>query len=123
MAARGGGTRPGPEKVPLLGEARDGLSALQAGDTSDRDDVLVALADAAARFDIPLPAFAELIDGCAADVRGVSYETSDDLLHYCRCLAAPTGRLSLGVLGTRHPSHAVPMAAAARRAPHPTNHL
>ncbi len=72
--------------------------------------MLVALADAAARFDIPLAAFGELIDGCAADVRGVSYQTFDDLLHYCRCVAGSIGRLSLGVFGTSDPQQAVPLA-------------
>ena len=106
----GDGTLPAPEKLTLLEEARGGLSALQAGDVDDGDEVLVALADAAARFDIPLPAFGELIDGCAADVRGVSYATFDDLLHYCRCVAGSIGRLSLGVFGTSDPQQAVPLA-------------
>jgi len=106
----GDGTLPAPEKLTLLEEARGGLSALQAGDVDDGDAVLVALADAAARFDIPLPAFGELIDGCAADVRGVSYATFDDLLHYCRCVAGSIGRLSLGVFGTSDPQQAVPLA-------------
>jgi len=106
----GDGTLPAPEKLTLLEEARDGLSALQAGEVDDGDEVLVALADAAARFDIPLPAFGELIDGCAADVRGVSYATFDDLLHYCRCVAGSIGRLSLGVFGTSDPEQAVPLA-------------
>ena len=106
----GDGTLPAPEKLTLLEEARGGLSALQAGDVDDGDEVLVALADAAARFDIPLPAFGELIDGCAADVRGVSYATFDDLLHYCRCVAGSIGRLSLGVFGTSDPRQAAPLA-------------
>ena len=106
----GDGTLPAPEKLTLLEDARDGLAALQAGDADDGDEVLVALADAAARFDIPLPAFGELIDGCAADVRGVSYATFDDLLHYCRCVAGSIGRLSLGVFGTSEPEQAVPLA-------------
>ena len=106
----GDGTLPAPEKLTLLEVARDGLSALQAGEVDDGDEVLVALADAAARFDIPLPAFGELIDGCAADVRGVSYATFDDLLHYCRCVAGSIGRLSLGVFGTSDPQHAAPLA-------------
>jgi len=70
----------------------------------------VALADAATRFDIPLAAFGELIDGCADDVRGVTYRTFDDLLHYCRCVAGSIGRLSLGVFGTTDPDTAVPLA-------------
>src|SRR5262249_39188595 len=65
------------------------------GSAPDGDLVLVALADAAGRFDIPLAAFGELIDGCEADVRGTTYRTFDDLLQYCRCVAGSIGRLSL----------------------------
>jgi 15-cis-phytoene synthase len=106
----GDGTLPAPEKLVKLEEARAGLSALIAGGADDGDDVLVALADAAAKFDVPLAAFGELIDGCAADVRGVTYRTFDDLLHYCRCVAGSIGRLSLGVFGTTDPEEAVPLA-------------
>jgi 15-cis-phytoene synthase len=106
----GDGTLPAPEKLTMLEEARSGLSTLMAGDVPGGDEVLVALADAAARFDIPLAAFGELIDGCAADVRGVGYATFDDLLHYCRCVAGSIGRLSLGVFGTGDPRRAAPLA-------------
>ena len=106
----GDGTLPAPEKLAALEEARAGVSALIAGGADDRDPVLMALADAARRFDIPLAAFAELIDGCADDVRGVTYATFDDLLHYCRCVAGSIGRLSLGVFGTGDPGTAVPLA-------------
>ena len=106
----GDGTLPAPEKLVKLEEARAGLSALIAGGADDGDDVLVALTDAATNFDIPLAAFGELIDGCAADVRGVTYRTFDDLLHYCRCVAGSVGRLSLGVFGTTDPEEAVPLA-------------
>jgi 15-cis-phytoene synthase len=107
----GDGTLPAPEKLAALEEARAALSGLMAGDPRDAgDQVLVALADAANRFDIPLAAFGELIDGCAADVRGVSYATFDDLLHYCRCVAGSIGRLSLGVFGTSNPQQAAPLA-------------
>jgi 15-cis-phytoene synthase len=107
----GDGTLPAPEKLAALEEARAALSGLLAGGPQDAgDQVLVALADAATRFDIPLAAFGELIDGCAADVRGVTYQTFDDLLHYCRCVAGSIGRLSLGVFGTTDPQQAVPLA-------------
>ncbi|TMR39765.1 presqualene diphosphate synthase HpnD [Actinomadura geliboluensis] len=76
------------------------------------DPVLVALSDAARRYPIPLEAFGELIDGCEADVRGASYDTFDDLLWYCRCVAGAVGRLSLGVFGTSDPDTAVPRADA-----------
>ena len=78
----------------------------------DGDLVLMALKDAAGRFDIPLAAFGELIDGCEADVRGTTYRTFDDLLHYCRCVAGSIGRLSLGVFGTADVATAVPLADA-----------
>jgi 15-cis-phytoene synthase len=107
----GDGTLPAPEKLAALEEARAALSGLMAGGPRDAgDEVLVALADAADRFDIPLAAFGELIDGCAADVRGVTYATFDELLHYCRCVAGSIGRLSLGVFGTSDPRRAAPLA-------------
>jgi 15-cis-phytoene synthase len=106
----GDGTLPAPEKLAALDEARAALRRLMAGSVDDGDDVLVALADAAARFGLPLAAFGELIDGCADDVRGVTYLTFDDLLHYCRCVAGSIGRLSLGVFGTADPATAVPLA-------------
>jgi 15-cis-phytoene synthase len=108
----GDGTLPAPEKLVKLDEARAALSALIAGGPDERDDVLVALADAATRFDIPLAAFGELIDGCEADVRGTTYRTFDDLLHYCRCVAGSIGRLSLGVFGTADVATAAPLADA-----------
>jgi squalene synthase HpnD len=67
------------------------------------DPVLVALADAGTRFPVPLAAFGELIDGCLADVNQATYETFDDLLWYCRCVAGSIGRLSLGIYGAADP--------------------
>jgi phytoene synthase len=107
----GDGDLPAPDKLAALAQARASLAALGGGG-ADGDPVLVALADAASRFDIPLAAFGELIEGCEADVRGVSYQTFDDLLYYCRCVAGSIGRLSLGVFGTDDPAAAVPLADA-----------
>ena len=89
-----------------------GVNGRPPGDGAAGDLVLVALADAANRFDIPLAAFGELIDGCEADVRGTTYRTFDDLLHYCRCVAGSIGRLSLGVFGTADVATAAPLADA-----------
>jgi len=66
----------------------------------DNDPVLAALIDTGKRFPVPLEAFEELIDGCLADVNQAKYETFDDLLYYCRCVAGSIGRLSLGIYGT-----------------------
>jgi 15-cis-phytoene synthase len=106
----GDGDLPAPDKLAALAQARASLAALGSG--GDGDPVLVALADAGSRFDIPLAAFGELIEGCEADVRGVTYQTFDDLLYYCRCVAGSIGRLSLGVFGTADSATAVPLADA-----------
>ena len=103
----GNGGLPGKSVVPG-GSGQPGEN----GQPPAGDLVLVALADAANRFDIPLAAFGELIDGCEADVRGTTYRTFDDLLHYCRCVAGSIGRLSLGVFGTTDVATAAPLADA-----------
>jgi 15-cis-phytoene synthase len=127
----GDGDLPPPAKLAALADARASVTALSAGrhppggngspprenggppgHGAADDLVLVALADAADRFDIPLAAFGELIDGCEADVRGTTYRTFDDLLHYCRCVAGSIGRLSLGVFGAADVATAAPLADA-----------
>jgi phytoene synthase len=109
----GGNGQPGENGQPgKNGQPRDGGLPRQNGRPPAGDLVLVALADAANRFDIPLAAFGELIDGCEADVRGTTYRTFDDLLHYCRCVAGSIGRLSLGVFGTADVATAAPLADA-----------
>src|SRR5215469_9870685 len=130
----GDGDLPKPAKLAALAQARASVTGLAipahapagsdgpSGGSDGRpgadspppggDLVLVALADAAGRFDIPLAAFGELIDGCEADVRGTTYRTFDDLLHYCRCVAGSIGRLSLGVFGTDDVATAAPLADA-----------
>ena len=92
----GDGDEPRGDRLARLGVARAALHDLPA---HPQDPVLVALADSARRFPIPLGAFDELIDGCEADVRGTDYATQDELIHYCRCVAGSIGRLSLGVYG------------------------
>jgi phytoene synthase len=90
----GDGTLPVEDKVRLLAEARAGST--DPGEHLD-DQVLLALDDAARRLPIPLAAFGELVDGCEMDVTGRHYDTLDELVEYCRCVAGSIGRLSLGV--------------------------
>jgi 15-cis-phytoene synthase len=93
---------PAEEKIAALEQARSAVLDLSEHGSPDPDDpVLVALADTARNFPVPMAAFGELIDGCVADVRGTSYETFEDLHHYCRCVAGSIGRLSLGIFGTK----------------------
>jgi phytoene synthase len=96
----GDGDLPTGEKVTALAGLRRELAALD----SSIDPALVAVADAARRYPIPLGAFGELIDGVEMDVVGRRYATFDDLEAYCRCVAGAVGRLCLGVFGSRpHP--------------------
>jgi 15-cis-phytoene synthase len=121
----GDGTLPAADKIAALNVARASVRQLAGGDAAavrasagggageggaGEDLVLVALADAASRFPIPVAAFGELIDGCEADVRGVSYGSFADLEHYCRCVAGSIGRLSLGVFGSPDLAVATPLA-------------
>jgi phytoene synthase len=103
----GDGTLPAAEKLRLLDDARRDIKAI-GGPTSD--PVLLALGDAASRLPIPMPAFLELVEGCELDVRGATYETFPDLLHYCRCVAGSIGRLSTGVFEASDPVAADPLA-------------
>ncbi len=109
----GDGTMPAQEKITALEQARRQVLDLSLRDHPDPaspgDPVLLALADTGRNFPVPMEAFGELIDGCVADVRGTSYQTFEDLLHYCRCVAGSVGRLSLGIFGTS--------SGAARRDP------
>jgi len=91
-------TMPAEEKIAALEEARQAVLDLTR--PHQDDPVLLALADVERNFPVPMQAFGELIDGCVADVRGTSYQTFEDLLHYCRCVAGSIGRLSLGIFGT-----------------------
>ncbi|MCV7123756.1 presqualene diphosphate synthase HpnD [Mycobacterium lacus] len=68
------------------------------------DPVLLAVADAARRFPVPIATVGELIDGVRMDVDGVSYRTFDELVVYCRRVAGTIGRLCLSVFGPVGPA-------------------
>jgi phytoene synthase len=96
----GDGSAPPDQKLIELAQVRDRLHSIS---SETEDPVLVALAAATRRYQLPLAAFDELIDGCERDVRGTSYATFDDLVVYCRLVAGSIGRLSLAVFGTSDP--------------------
>ncbi|HVV13359.1 presqualene diphosphate synthase HpnD [Amycolatopsis sp.] len=99
----GDGDLPIEEKSTQLQDVRKSLAEL---DTTT-DPVLIAVADAAKRYPIPLGAFEELLDGVWMDIEGRHYGTFDDLTQYCRCVAGSIGRLCLGVFGSKpHPDAA-----------------
>jgi phytoene synthase len=115
------GTSPGgtDRKLMALGEIRASLSLLPRGPHArDRaavppgDPVLIALADTARRFDLPVSAFDELVEGCEWDLTGREYATFDDLVQYCRRVAGSIGRLSLSIYTCADPAAAEPLADA-----------
>jgi phytoene synthase len=108
----GDGTLPAADKLTALAQAREAVQGLAGGQQTTSDPVLIALDDASRRFPIPVEAFGEIVDGCVADVKGTSYATFDELLHYCRCVAGSVGRLSLGVFGADDQAGAAPLADA-----------
>ncbi len=113
----GDGELPAAEKLARLGTVRsqlrgvDGVSGALTPPAST-DPVMVAVADAARRRPIPVPAFEELVCGCEADVLGTRYNTFDGLVGYCRQVAGSVGRLSLGVFGASDLKRASPAADA-----------
>jgi len=84
--------------------------ALVADDPDGSDPVMVALADAHARFDLPLRALEDLIEGVRMDVEGATYESFEELLLYCRRVAGSIGRLCVAIFGSRDPRAAVALA-------------
>lgn len=93
----GDGADPRERKLASLRALRAELSQIELS----TDPVLVAVRDAARRYPVPMGAFDELIDGVEMDVVGRTYDTFEDLVGYCRCVAGTVGRLCLGVFGSR----------------------
>ena len=56
-----------------------------------------------AAFDLPRPAFEDVIDGVAMDLDTSRYETFDDLFEYCRRVASAVGLICIRVFGCRDP--------------------
>jgi 15-cis-phytoene synthase len=71
------------------------------GSGDGEDPVMVALADTQRRFALPGDALSELIEGVRMDVGGVTYESFEDLVVYCRRVAGAIGRASLTIFGLR----------------------
>jgi phytoene synthase len=101
----GDGTLAHEEKLRRLdGESR-ALVAIASGgpgiEDGEQDRVIVALSDAQRRFALPEGALEELIEGVRMDVLGVTYETFEELVEYCRRVAGAIGRVCLAIFGPR----------------------
>ena len=99
------GYLPRQGKLDALAEIRRQLERLP-----EADAVLVAVADAARRYPIPLDAFADLVAGAEMDVRGHDYATFADTELYGRRVAGSIGRLALGVFAARDREEGEPLA-------------
>ena len=77
---------------------------------SSSDPVVVALADAVVRYEIPASALTDLVDGGLMDVERRGYRTWDDLREYCRRVAGSVGVAGAAVYGPRDRAAATPRA-------------
>jgi phytoene synthase len=101
----GDGSLPAAEKLRLLDAESGALVDLEAGRAAQgngHDPVIAALEDARTHFPLPAGALGELIEGVRMDVEGISYETFEDLVLYCRRVAGAIGRVCLAIFGLRH---------------------
>ena len=102
----GDGTLAREDKLLRLDAQARVLAALPDGaeGSAASDPVMVALADAYARFDVPPDALQALIAGVRMDVEGVAYESFEDLVLYCRRVAGAIGRACLAIFALRDPA-------------------
>jgi 15-cis-phytoene synthase len=76
-------------------------------ESRDSDLVLVALADAVARYGIPRQALLDLVDGGLMDVDRTRYESWEELREYCRRVAGAVGVACAAVYGPSEPDEAM----------------
>jgi phytoene synthase len=84
-------------QLSALAQERSSLSALAAGSVGPGDPVMTALAHASERYRLPVDALELLVEGVELDVLGSEYQTFDELVRYCRCVAGSVGRLCLAI--------------------------
>jgi squalene synthase HpnC len=87
------------ESLRLLTWWRGELEGMYAGRV--RHPVFVALRDTAARHQLPIETFDDLIKAFEQDQTVTRYRDFEELFHYCRYSANPVGRLVLGLCGYR----------------------
>jgi squalene synthase HpnC len=87
------------ESLRLLAWWRGELQAMYAGRA--QHPVFVALKDTAARHELPIEPFDDLIKAFEQDQTITRYRNFDEVFHYCRYSANPVGRLVLGLCGYR----------------------
>ena len=84
-------------QLERLAQERAGLAAIAARTVTAGDPVITALAHAHDHYRLPLDALEVLVEGVELDVLGAEYQTFDELVRYCRCVAGSVGRLCLAI--------------------------
>jgi phytoene synthase len=99
---------PPEDRRARLEACRSAIEALPS--PADGDLVLAALADAVARFRIPVGTLVDLVDGGLMDAERARYETWDELREYCRRVAGAVGIACCAVYGPDSRGEAFPKA-------------
>ena len=86
-----------PRPLAALRSWRHALYDVYAG--TPRGPVMLAWADVLRRYAVPIQPALELLDGVEMDVRGVCYDTFEELRGYCYRVAGTVGLLMTPVLG------------------------
>jgi phytoene synthase len=84
-------------QLRALTHERELLAAVAAGEPTPSDPVMTALAHAQRYYGLPHDALERLVEGVEHDVKGSEYETFEELVWYCRCVAGTVGRLCVAI--------------------------
>ncbi|MDE3132593.1 MAG: squalene/phytoene synthase family protein [Acidobacteriota bacterium] len=84
-------------QLEQLASERRRLTMLTDGPVGAGDPVITALSHASAQYRLPLDALELLVEGVELDVLGAEYQSFDELVRYCRCVAGSVGRLCLAI--------------------------
>ena len=92
---------PGPEgRKAALGALRAELEEIYAG-SALREPALQAFQHTVQDRGIPKRYPEDLLDGMEMDVMGQRYETKEQLLHYCYCVAGSVGLMMCHIMGVK----------------------
>jgi phytoene synthase len=89
------------EKQEELQRCRDDLALAYGG--HPKGPIMLALIDAATRFDIPQEHFQAVVTGVEMDLTINRYQTFNDLREYCFHVAAVVGLVCVRIFGCAHP--------------------
>jgi phytoene synthase len=95
------------QKVAALDELQ---GRLHGSNGTEPTPMMVALADATQRFNLPVDAFDDLIAGVRTDIYPARFEDFDETVLYCRRVAGSIGRLCLAIFGSSDPERAPQLA-------------